>query len=142
MPQNTFSITCVQKNEQRLLVAGTTKRCREAAPSSKNRLDFLVNGNVRGGKAVDRESLAAAFAEAEKTADVVILLVSRKKTLGFRGREGERGKGDRLAKFTGMQTVGAHEFAEGHDGSASGSFGAHGFSLAESTSSKFRKKGL
>src|SRR5437667_1863878 len=98
-------------------------------PTSKNRLDLGVNGNVRGGKAVDREFPAAAFGEAKKTADVVILLVSRKKTLGFGGRESEGGKCDRPAKFTGMQTVGAHEFAEGHEGSASGGFGAHGFLL-------------
>src|SRR5437764_2557259 len=87
-----------------------------AAPdqSLKNRFDFRIDGNVRGGEAVDREFLAVAFGEVKETADVVILFVSGKKPLRFYERESEGGKRDGPAKIAGAQTVSAHEFAQRH----------------------------
>src|SRR5260370_40243128 len=52
----------------------------------KNRFDFGVEGDVRGGNSVDREFLTAGFRELEEPADVIVLVVAGEES--FRLRRG------------------------------------------------------
>ena len=54
-----------------------------------------------GGYAIDTEFDAVALGKMEEAADVVILVVRRKKAFGFSGRELKRGKSSGLAELAG-----------------------------------------
>jgi len=66
---------------------------------------------VCGRDAVDGESDAIGFGEMEEAANVVVLVVGRKKALGFHGGKPEGRKGDELAEVAGERAVKRHEIA-------------------------------
>src|SRR5262245_60272285 len=68
----------------------------------------------------------------EEAANVVVLVVRRKKTLDFSLVERERGERDGPAEFTGLRTIVANQFAQRHVRNASRSFRAHEILLAKS----------
>lgn len=76
--------------------------------------------------AVDGELRAFGFGEVKKAADVVVLVVGRKKKLRFGWRKPERRKGDGLAELTREREVEVNELSEGHAGGSASGFGAHG----------------
>src|SRR6266699_2218964 len=113
-------------------------------------LDFGVEGHVRGGESVDREFLPAGFGKMKEAADVVVLVVSGEKALGFGSSQVKGRERDRLAKISGVGAVQTHEIAQGHHiilrprtrrriwrprsgrRSAARCFGAHGILLRQS----------
>lgn len=64
-------------------------------------MDFGIERDVCGGDAIDGKFDAVGFGEMEEAADVVVLVVGRKKAIGFCGREFERRESNGLAEFTG-----------------------------------------
>src|SRR5580693_6911239 len=107
-------------------------RCRLDLPDAlysnrclKNGMDFGIDGDVCSRDAVDREFDAVGFREMEEAADVIILVVGRKKTFRFGRRELERGKRDKLAELPGQGEVQVNKLAKGHGNSAANGFGAH-----------------
>jgi hypothetical protein len=61
--------------------------------------NFGVDGDMRGGEAVDGEWRARGFREMKKAADMIVLVVAGEESLGFGGRELECRESNRLAKF-------------------------------------------
>jgi hypothetical protein len=94
--------------------------------SSKDGLDFSVEGDVRDRLSADGELCAAGIGEMEEAADVIVLVVAGEEALGFSGRELESGESDGLAEFTSERAVAADQFGERHHGCASRSFRGHG----------------
>src|SRR6266581_408342 len=113
-------------------------------------LDFGVQGDVGGGETVDREFRAAGFGKMKEAADVVVLVVSGEKALGFGRSQAKGGERDRLAKISGVGAVQTDKIAQGHHiilrprsgrrilrprsggRSAARCFGAHGILLKQS----------
>ena len=88
-------------------------------------MDFGIDRDVCGRDAIDREFGAVGFAEMKEAADVVILVVGRKKAFRFGRRELERGKRDTLAELAGQGEVQVNKLAECHGNGAANEFGAH-----------------
>src|SRR5260370_13079962 len=85
---------------------------------------------MRGGDCVDREFLAGSFREPEKTADVIILVVTGEEAPRLCVRQSKDGKRHRLAKIVGVRAVQVHKLAQRHDGSAASGFNAPGSLLS------------
>jgi hypothetical protein len=86
---------------------------------------------VRSGDSVDEKFLAGGFGKMEKAADVVILVIAGKETLGFGDCEAKSGEGDGVAEIAGVGAIQTDEFTQGHEGSAASGFSAHGVLLSE-----------
>ncbi|HKW61113.1 MAG TPA: hypothetical protein VJN89_01095 [Candidatus Acidoferrum sp.] len=108
--------------------------------SSKDGLDLGIKRNMGRGDSIDEKFPAAGFGKMEEAADVVVLIVGRKKPLDFGVVERERGERDGPAEFTGLGTIVANQFAQRHDGSASRSFSAHEILLDKLAAGRPRTK--
>jgi hypothetical protein len=62
----------------------------------------------------------------EESTDVVILVVGRKKPLGFGGGDLKRRQSDGLAKLARQREIEIDKLAEGHTNSSASRFGTHG----------------
>src|SRR5260370_42266269 len=71
----------------------------------KNRFDFGVEGDVRGGNSVDREFLTGGFRELEEAAGVIGLLGNGEEALRFRLPLTEARKRHRLTPITAGRTA-------------------------------------
>src|SRR5271163_1002400 len=71
----------------------------------EDRIDFRIDGDVRGGNAVDAELGAVALGEMEEAANVVVLIVRRKEPHGFGRRELKRRQCHWAAKLVGEREV-------------------------------------
>jgi len=67
--------------------------------------NFRVEGDVRGGDSVDREFGASGFGKMEKTADVIVLVVTGEEALGFGARQTEDRNRDWLAKIVSVRAI-------------------------------------
>src|SRR5216683_3767041 len=101
-----------------------------AYATSKDGLNFGVDGDVRGWDSVDHEFFAGGFREPEKTADVIVLVVTGEKAPSLCVRQSKDGKRHRLAKIAGVRVVQVHKLAQRHGGSAARSFSAHAILLS------------
>src|SRR5690242_10818242 len=106
---------------------------------SENGFNFGVDRDMRCGNTVNRKLLAVGLREMEEAADVVVLVVGGKQALDFGVAERECGERDGPAKFAGLGTIVAHQFAQRHDGSAS-RFSAHGILLGKGCSRRPQKE--
>jgi len=86
-------------------------------------MDSGIDRDVCGRGAVDQEFGAVGLGEMEKPADVVILIVGRKKTLRFGRRELERGERYTLAELAGQREVQVNKLAKCHGNRAATGFG-------------------
>ena len=77
----------------------------ERERESKDGLNFGVEGDVGSRNPVDREFLTVGFRELEKSADVIILVVTGEEALRLGGGKAEGGKSHGLAKITGERTI-------------------------------------
>src|SRR5437667_7147280 len=71
----------------------------------ENRLDFGVDGDMRGWDSVDREFLACNFRKLEKAADVIILIITGEQAFRFRLCQTKGRKRNRLSELAGPRTV-------------------------------------
>jgi|SRR5713226_3681631 len=77
----------------------------ERERESKDGLDFGVQGNMGDGLAADEEQCASSIGEMEKTADVVILVVTGEEAFRFRVRQTEGRERNRLTKIASVRAV-------------------------------------
>jgi hypothetical protein len=73
---------------------------RKIAAELQNGLDFSVYRDVGCGFSIDRKSAAVSFFKMEKPADVVILVVQRKQSLGLGIRQAKCRQRHRGAELT------------------------------------------
>jgi hypothetical protein len=89
-------------------------------------MDFRIDGDMRGRNGVDAELYAVAFREMEEAANVIVLIVRRKKSHGFCRRELKRRQRHWAAELAGEREVQVNQLAKSHTDSSASRFGTHG----------------
>jgi hypothetical protein len=108
----------VNESKTKLFAEGLYPRHGGTANSERleNGLNFGVKGDIGNRDAVDGVLRAVGFGEVKEAADVVVLVVGRKKKFRFGWRKPERRKSDGLAELTRKREVEVNELSEGHAG--------------------------